>query len=316
MCTELAPHLVTDKGMARVSTADIIMPFTCDAQELNRTQGRSCHRHFGQRMTSILVGSEDVAMNFQYSLSNVEEPPPTRVFDHTGKLVLDSASYPFGVVGVSVHDWLTWAGVALEEEHKLPFPWPFELPLVRVTGARILLRLKFSNYRPYDFDTTLRCDIYVDHQTDSWGFAGTETIWDAGGVSGRDIHRMGMIFDTVFEGNIGKFDLSSLFMTIVSTIVLLSIAEQVVGALASVMKPTKDAYTRAKFQEIVAHQKVQMVQLEKQSAFGDAKVTVSPLLSSNRSDRSFKVANLSTTPNRRHTHSGRPPAKLKLSSGK
>jgi hypothetical protein len=142
------------------------------------------------------------------------------------------------VTGVSVGKWLAFAGVSLDDRNIQPWLRGgalAEMPHYRSTGVVLLLRLQYTNLRPWEAPGlgigAPLCEITVERLPIAWGLVGATKEYDAdrGPLA---VTRIGVKLQLVHAGSVGRADAFTIIMRLVEATVLLAVAGAVTDRVA------------------------------------------------------------------------------------
>ena len=159
----------------------------------------------------------------------------TRVLREDGSV---RAAFPDGAFlsRLTMADWLLLGGVPdLNAKHIME--WfrggrPSEQPTYRLTGLVLLLRMEYSNYRPWELWPDPRCDITVRALPGAWGFLGTDQVMDRHLDIPVQRTRTGITLQIIHGGTLGRPRWEHVILRLVEAIVLFGLAHLVTEALA------------------------------------------------------------------------------------
>lgn len=159
----------------------------------------------------------------------------TRVLDQAGNVAHE---FPDEAImgGISTGEWLRLGGVdTLDERVVQPFfrgGVREEQPMRRLTGVVLLLRMTYTNYRPWEISPSPRCDVTVEALPSTWGFLGTDSGWDA--VAGGPVQRTrtAVKLQVIHQGSVGQSKWENVVLRLVEAVVLFGLAHAVTGCLA------------------------------------------------------------------------------------
>jgi hypothetical protein len=113
-------------------------------------------------------------------------------------------------------------------------PWirngdPAHSPFYRLTGLLAIMRVTYSNLRPYDFaglpgSGAPRADVTVEVLPNAWGFLGSTQTVDPATLAPVTVTRTGIKVQLSFTGQVGRFDFVELVRRLVEGIVLMGMA--------------------------------------------------------------------------------------------
>ncbi len=133
---------------------------------------------------------------------------------------------------ISMGEILSLAGVSLDSRNIQP--WirngePSQSPFYRLSGVVIIMRIVYSNLRPYEFAGSLSAGkpaakVTVEVLPNAWGFVGASQTIDPETSMPITIQRAGIKVQLIFSGQVGQFDYMMLVRRLVEGVVLFGLA--------------------------------------------------------------------------------------------
>lgn len=193
--------------------------------------------------SEFTLGVEEASLNMihVFSASFLKSGvvnPHTVVRTKSGEVLQE---FPAGAImsGIKLQQWLRAAGISLDDRNIQP--WirggaPSASPFFRLTGAVLLLSVKYSNLRTWELPSvgagTPRADVTVEVLPNAWGFMGATPVNDP--VLGPGVaYQTGVRLQFVFSGSVGTVSAFEIIMRFVEGQVLLGVALLVTRLLAS-----------------------------------------------------------------------------------
>lgn len=187
-------------------------------------------------------GVEDASLNmihvFSASFLQAGIVNPHTIVRTKNKEVVQE--FPAGSIlgGIKLHQWLRAAGITLDDRNIQP--WirggrPDQSPFYRITGAVLLLSVKYTNLRTWELPSvgagSPRADITVELLPTAWGFIGSTPVDDP--ILGPSVsYQTGVKLQFVFTGSVGVVSVFEIIMRFVEGQVLLGVALLVTRLLA------------------------------------------------------------------------------------
>lgn len=214
--------LTVRPASARIVTHRSFIPWACTGPD---TDPLTCPReYFPKDRHSVLY---DDAEDFFILLLHTPETsagtklqPITELRDKAGNVW---RTYPTGLpigFGVTMADWMRLAGSSLDDINRQSWAGPDDQPRYRTTGAMLIVRMTYTNYRPGEVDSTLKCVITVEHSRAQWGYGGSVEVPGTQTVASDN----GVIFNFVVQGQIGRSDLQTTLTFLLNSVVMISLA--------------------------------------------------------------------------------------------
>jgi len=231
-----------------VVTLRSVLKFECALEDAN---GRCLKKNYNisSRQSFLLEGVDAFRFHFMHSCSTSwglsATDVATTIYNSDGKKVaFFAAGMPVGP-GIDLRQWVEWAGFDLDTPNYQAAVT--ENPLYRSSGAFVVIRMKYSNYRDYDSNHEVRCEITPQVMPAQWGYSGVLT--DDHDPTKYVVENNSVMLHFLVGGTLGKFDFFLLVSAMVNGFVLFSIATVVVDRIAMHCLVERHAFRKAKFEE-------------------------------------------------------------------
>lgn len=175
-------------------------------------------------------------------------PEKVSVFDYTAETfstfytasVNTSAKYPI----LYLHEILRLAGINLDDRNLVQVSSSFatEFPIYRITGVRLSVDLTFSNFRPMShfkpFDFSVQATMNVQLNSEGSFVTSLDTVHFSGppgdiSQTGTAMQYRGVQLEYGAKGLMGKADLYTAMMAIMSCFIMVSLATTVVDIIGA-----------------------------------------------------------------------------------
>jgi len=170
---------------------------------------------------------EDFVFNMQHSYSTSWLPYQANVrtvIYNSNNDVVRTIDGGNPITGVRLGDVLDYVGIALDERNENCFPGLAydENPFFRLTGAIIVVRMKYSNLRSWDLlDRDGLCEVSFTLQQGIWGYIGASMYYDTDLGQNVEVSRNAIRLKFIIEGTIGVFEIYSFVLSVVSSLALI-----------------------------------------------------------------------------------------------
>lgn len=198
----------------------------------------------------FVTNAEDISINFSHQV--VTE---SSLFGSMKLVIKDSNRNTYqeipgdkgfsGVAKLTTKELLHLANVNLDD-----FNPQFPFIRQRMSGIVLIVKLKYSNYRDLDLDNSPVCEMTVQHLPGLWAYT-ARTIYDRDKVHSIVVtHSIQVQF--VVMGTLGVFNIPSLFLSLLSSFLLLKVSSTIVSYVAQYCcgKETRTFFKQPKYKRV------------------------------------------------------------------